>query len=278
MSTMRIFFIGDIVGSAGRDAVQRHITPVFQVLRPDVVIANAENAAHGIGLSPRIADDLFGMGVDVITLGNHAFDKKEIIPHLADTPRIIRPANYPEGTAGQGLYVHTLKDGRQIAVINIMGRLFMEPLDDPFAKLDALLAGLPCKAVFIDVHAEASSEKQCMAAWVDGRASAVVGTHTHVPTADVRILAGGTAFIGDAGMTGDYDSIIGMKRDAPLENFTRRVKTIRMEPADGAGTLCGVIVDVDDASGRAVAMEPVRLGPVLKETPLADVAARLAAA
>ncbi|MBU6235463.1 MAG: TIGR00282 family metallophosphoesterase [Alphaproteobacteria bacterium] len=265
---MRIIFIGDVVGSAGRDALQAHITPVFQKLKPDVLVVNGENAAHGIGITPRIADEIFALGADVITLGNHAFDKKDIMPYLAENPRIIRPANYPNGTVGQGLYVHTLKDGRKLAVINIMGRLFMDAIDDPFAKMDELLANLPTKCVFVDVHAEATSEKQCIAAYCDGRVSAVVGTHTHVPSADARILAGGTAFQSDAGMTGDYDSIIGMKRDAPLENFTKKVRTLKMEPAEGAGTLCGVVVDIDDVSGKALAIEPLRRGPHLKETPL----------
>ncbi|NBX67295.1 MAG: TIGR00282 family metallophosphoesterase [Proteobacteria bacterium] len=272
---MRVVFIGDIMGSAGRDALQTHITPVFQTLKPDVLIVNGENAAHGIGITPRIAEDIFKLGADVITLGNHAFDKRDIIPYMGDEPRIVRPANYPAGTAGHGLYVHTLKDGRKIAVINIMGRLFMDALDDPFATMDALLQNLPTKCVFVDVHAEATSEKQCMAAYVDGRVSAVVGTHTHVPTSDARILAGGTAYMTDAGMTGDYDSIIGMKRDAPLENFTKKVRTLKMEPAEGPGTLSGVVIDIDDATGKATAIEPLRLGPHLKETVLSDIAKKM---
>jgi len=273
---MRVVFIGDVVGSSGRDALTRHITPVFQTLKPDVVIVNGENAAHGIGILPRICNDMFALGVDVITLGNHAFDKKEIIPYLADAPRVIRPANYPAGTAGQGHCVYTLKDGRKIAVINILGRLFMDALDDPFATLDTILDGLDTKCVFIDAHAEATSEKQCMAAWVDGRASAVIGTHTHVPSGDARILVGGTAFQSDAGMTGDYDSIIGMKRAAPLEGFTKKVRTLKMEPAEGPGTMCGAVIDIDDTTGRALAIEPIRLGPHLKETDLHEVAEKLA--
>lgn len=261
---MRLIFIGDIMGSAGREALKTHITPVFQELKPDVLVVNGENAAHGIGITPRTAEEIFACGADVITLGNHAFDKREIIPYLPDEPRIVRPANYPAGTPGHGLYIHTLKDGRKLAVINIMGRLFMDSIDDPFKKMDELLKDLPTKCVFVDMHAEATSEKQCMGAYLDGRVSAVVGTHTHVPTADTRILAGGTAYMTDAGMTGDYDSIIGMQRDAPLESFTKKVRTMKMQPAEGAGTLCGVVIDIDDETGKATAIEPLRRGPILK--------------
>lgn len=265
---MRIVFIGDVVGQAGREALFKYLTPIRQTLKPDVVIVNGENAAHGVGITPKICDEFFAAGVDVITLGNHAYKKREILPYLDEIHRVVRPANYPQGSPGVGMYEHTLKDGRTIAVINMLGRVFLEQLDDPFALIDKILTEIKSKVVFIDFHAEATSEKQAFAYWVDGRASAVVGTHTHVPTADTRILAKGTAYMSDAGMTGDYNSIIGSKHEAPIQGFTQGERTLRMEPAEGQATLAGVAIDVDDKTGRAVAIEPIRLGPILKETPL----------
>jgi len=274
---MRLLFIGDIFGSAGREAVARHLTPVFQALKPDVVIANGENAAHGIGITPKMCAEFYEDGVDVITLGNHAFDKREIFDTLDTDPRICRPANYPAGTPGKGHVIHTLKDGRRVAVINIMGSLFMaEGLDDAFSTMDNLVKTLDTPFIFVDMHAEATSEKQAMAYYMDGRVSAVVGTHTHGPTSDARILPQGTAFQSDAGMTGDYESVIGMHHAAPVERFVTKIRTLRNEPTEGPATMCGVVIDLDDKTGKAVAIEPLRIGGILKQTPLDQLADALA--
>lgn len=266
---MRVLFLGDIVGSSGRDAVKRYLTPFFQALKPDAVIVNAENAAHGVGLTPRICEDLFAWGVDVITTGNHVYDKREIIPFLAEEPRVLRPANYPAGSPGHGLYVHQLADGRRLGVINLMGRLFMDALDCPFVMADQLLDGLEADCVFMDFHAEATSEKAAMAYYVDGRVNAVVGTHTHVPTGDARILPNGTGFQADAGMCGDYNSVIGMRTEAPLEHFAKKMRTLRLEPAEGEGTVSGIVMDF--IGRRTRALHPIRLGPHLLQTKLDDV-------
>lgn len=272
---MRIVFIGDVFGSSGRAAVQKYLTPIFQTLKPDVVIANGENAAHGIGITPGMCEDLYKSGVDVITLGNHAFDKHEIVKTLNEDTRICRPANYPAGTPGRGHVIHTLDDGRKLAVINIMGNLFMgSGLDDPFAVMDTLVKTLDTPFVFVDMHAEATSEKQALAYFLDGRVSAVIGTHTHAPTCDTRILPSGTAYQSDAGMTGDYESVIGMDKAAPLERFVTKIRTLKNQPSEGPATLCGVVIDLDD-KGRATAIEQIRLGGALKETPLALVAEAL---
>lgn len=273
---MRLVFIGDVFGSSGRAAVAKHLTPVFQVLKPDVVICNGENAAHGIGITPSMCEELYKSGVDVITLGNHAFDKKEIYETLNRDMRICRPVNYPVGTPGRGFVMHTLDDGRKIAVINVMGNLFMgSQLDDPFMAMDRLVKTIDTPFIFVDMHAEATSEKQTLAYFLDGRISALIGTHTHAPTSDTRILPKGTAYQSDAGMTGDYESVIGMAKEAPLERFVTKIRTLKNEPTSGPGTLCGVVIDLDDKTGKAKAIEQIRIGGILKETPLADVAAAL---
>jgi len=270
---MRVVFLGDIVGQSGRQAVQRYLTPIFQTLRPDLVVANAENAAHGVGLTPRICEDLFSWGVDVITTGNHVFDKREIIPTLETDPRVLRPANYPASCPGQGLYVCKAKSGERLAVMNLMGRVFMDPLDDPFAYADRLLDGLEAESVLIDFHAEATSEKAALAYYLDGRVSALIGTHTHAPTADTRLLPQGLGFQSDAGMCGDYNSVIGVLPSAPIENFTRKMKSVRMEPAEGEGSVSGVAMRLEGRSCKAIAA--IRLGAHLANTPLEDVAALL---
>lgn len=266
---MRLFFIGDIFGSAGRAAVVKYLTPIHQALKPDVVIANGENAAHGIGITPKMCQELYDAGVHLITLGNHAFDKKDILETIDSDQRICRPANYPAGTAGRGYAIHTLKDGRKLAAVNMLGNLFMgQAMDDPFASIDALLPRLGTPFVFIDLHAEATSEKQVFAHHVAGRASAVVGTHTHAPTADHRIIPGGTAYMSDCGMTGVYNSIIGMGIDAPMERFVKKTRFVKNEPAVGDATLCGVVIDLNPHTGRASAIHPVRIGGTLSQTPL----------
>ncbi len=272
---MRILYLGDIMGRAGRDAVCEAVPELRRRLRLDVVVACAENAAHGFGLSSRLCDQLLGVGIDVLTLGNHAWDQREIIGHIDTEPRLLRPANYPPGTPGKGAVMITDATGRRLLVVQVMGRLFMDPLDDPFAVVGreieaAPLGGPPGRgadAILVDMHAEATSEKMAMAHHLDGRVSAVIGSHTHVPTADARILPGGTAAQSDAGMCGDYDSVIGMNKAPATQRFTRKMPTDRLTPADGPATVCGVFIETDDASGLARTIAPVRQGGRLAPTP-----------
>lgn len=267
---MKILFIGDIVARVGRDALANFLPEVSKQLSPDVVIVNGENAAHGIGINEKICKEFFDLKVDVITLGNHAWDQREVIPYIERELRLVRPINYPAATPGKGHYIHTLSDGRKIMVINAMARLFMDPLDDPFAAVDQIVRANPMgksvNAIFLDFHGEATSEKMAMAHYLDGRVSAVIGTHTHIPTADAQILSGGTALQCDAGMTGDYNSVIGMKTETPIMRFTRKISMEKLSPADGEGTLCGVFVETDDKSGKATCIKPVRKGPRLLNT------------
>ncbi|MDI2089904.1 TIGR00282 family metallophosphoesterase [Commensalibacter oyaizuii] len=261
---MRIVFLGDIVGRSGREVIFKELPVLKQQLRIDGVVVNGENASHGFGLSPAIATDLFKSGVDVITLGNHSWDRKDLIPFIQNEPRIIRPLNYPPKTPGLGYYITTLRANRKMLVINAMGRLFMEPLDDPFRMIDELLSryrlGKEVHMILVDIHAEATSEKTALAHYLDGRVSVVVGTHTHVPTADYRILPSGTAFQTDAGMCGDYNSVIGMQKDAAIYRFITKMPGIRFAPAEGQATLCGLVVQIDDATGHAQRVAPIRIG------------------
>ena len=267
---MRILFIGDIMGRSGREALARHLPDLKAKLRPDVVIVNGENAVHGTGITDKVCKEFYESGTDVITTGNHVWGQKELMFTIDRDPRTLRPLNYPEGTPGKGSYVHTLPDQRKILVVNALGRVFMEPLDDPFLMLNALVdkhpMGKAVNAIFVDFHAEASSEKMAAAQYLDGRVSAVVGTHTHMPTADCQIFDGGTAYQTDAGMTGDYNSIIGMEKTVPIHRFTRKTPTDRMQPADGEGTLCGTLIVTDDATGHTQKIAPVRVGPRLAST------------
>jgi metallophosphoesterase (TIGR00282 family) len=230
----------------------------------DLVVVNGENAAGGFGITEAIYRELIEAGADAVTLGNHCWDQREALVFIERAPALVRPLNYPAGTPGRGATLVTTKNGARALVINAMGRVFMEPLDDPFGALDRELQACPLKsgadAIIVDFHAEATSEKQAIGHFLDGRASLVVGTHTHVPTADHRILSGGTGFITDVGMTGDYDSIIGMQKDEPLNRFTRRIPSSRFEPALGAATLSAIAVETDDATGLALKVSPVRMG------------------
>ncbi len=261
---MRLLFIGDVVGRAGRAILVAELPRLRAEWRLDFVVVNGENAAGGFGVTEAICDEFLGAGVDAVTLGNHAFDQREALVFIARQPRLIRPANYPPGTPGRGANVFETASGARVLVVNVMGRVFMDALDDPFASVERELGacplGLGCDAAVIDVHAEASSEKQALAYFVDGRASLVVGTHTHVPTADARLLSGGTAYMTDAGMTGDYDSVIGMQKEEPLRRFTTGIPSARFEPATGEATLSGVAVETDDATGLATKIAPVRRG------------------
>nr|WP_243429936.1 TIGR00282 family metallophosphoesterase [Acetobacter sacchari] len=267
---VRILFLGDIVGRAGRDAVIARVPELRKRLSLDVVIANAENASHGFGLSAAIARDLSACGVDVMTLGNHSWDRKDLVAEIDGLPNVVRPLNYPPGTPGQGSTVFTLADGRRVLVANVMGRLFMDPLDDPFRMTQELLArhrlGMTVHAAIIDVHAEASSEKWALGHALDGKASLVIGTHTHTPTADHRILTRGTAFQSDAGMCGDYDSVIGMQKEAALARFVRKMPGERLQPAEGEATVAGLMIETDDATGLARKIAPLRQGGILSQT------------
>jgi metallophosphoesterase (TIGR00282 family) len=261
---MRILFLGDVVGRAGREAVVAGLPGLRASLKLDLIIVNGENASHGFGLAPAMAEAFFAAGADVITLGNHAWDRKEMAGYIETEPRIVRPLNFPPGTPGRGFVVAELADGRRALVVQVMGRMFMELTDDPFRATAELLGkyrlGASIDVVVCDIHAEATSEKMAYAHSFDGRASLVVGTHTHCPTADTQILPGGTAYQTDAGMCGDYDSVIGMEKGVAAARFWRKVPGERLAPADGEATLSGVFVETDDATGLARTAQPLRLG------------------
>ncbi len=264
---MRVLFLGDIMGRSGREAVERHLPGLRETLRPDAVIVNAENAAHGDGITAKICESLFALGVDCITTGNHVWGQREAIGWIDREPRVLRPLNYPPGTPGKGIYRKIFPDGRSLAILNPMGRQWMETLDCPFAAVQKALEteslGRGTSAIFVDFHAEATSEKMAMAHFLDGRVSAVVGTHTHIPTADAWILPGGTAYQTDAGMCGDYDSCIGVRKDIPLHKFLRKMPGEKYVPAEGEATVCGVFLVTDDKTGLAHSLAPVRVGPRL---------------
>ncbi len=266
---MRILFIGDIVGRSGRAIVHDRLPGLVRDWKLDLVVINGENAAGGFGITEAIYHDLVDCGADAITLGNHAWDQREALVFIERAPRLVRPANYPAGTPGRGAALVDTKNGKRALVINAMGRIFMDALDDPFAVIERELAACPlaqgADAIVIDMHCEATSEKQAMGYFCDGRVSLVVGTHTHAPTADHRILAGRTAFVSDVGMTGDYNSVIGMQKEEPISRFLRKIAGSKFEPANGAATLCGLAVETDDATGLALKVGPVRLGGGLEQ-------------
>jgi len=266
---VKLLFLGDLVGRTGRDAAIRCLPALRAHFAPDIVVVNGENAAGGFGITAKICAELFEAGVDVITGGNHSWDQKEILGQIDREPRLLRPINYPDGTPGRGAGVFQTRSGAKILVTNVMGRVYMDPLDDPFAAMDKLMGqyrlGASVDAVLVDVHAETTSEKMAMAHFLDGRASLVVGTHTHVPTADAQILPAGTAFQADAGMCGDYDSVIGMDKAEPVRRFRRKTPGERFGPAAGPGTVCGVLAETGK-DGRAIRIEPVRVGPRLINT------------
>ncbi|MDR3537794.1 MAG: TIGR00282 family metallophosphoesterase [Acetobacteraceae bacterium] len=266
---MRLLFIGDVLGRTGREAVAAALPRLRAALRLDLAVVNAENASHGFGLAPDMATALFAAGADVITLGNHAWDRKEIVSYIGDHPRLIRPLNYPPGTPGAGSVVVEVPGGRRALVAQAMGRLFMDPLDCPFRGTADVLAkhrlGGTVQAIVLDIHAEASSEKMAYAHSFDGQVSLVVGSHTHCPSADAQVLPGGTAFQSDAGMSGDYDSVIGMQKDGATLRFWKKVSGERLGPAEGEATVCGVFVETDDATGLARRVAPLRLGGRLSQ-------------
>jgi metallophosphoesterase (TIGR00282 family) len=266
---VRILFIGDVVGRSGRTIVNERLPGLIRDWKLDLVVINGENAAGGFGITEVIYQEFLDAGADAVTLGNHAWDQREALVFIERAPKLIRPLNYPAGTPGRGAAMIEAKNGARALVINAMGRVFMDPMDDPFAAVEreitACALGQAADAIIVDMHAETTSEKQAMAYFCDGRASLVVGTHTHAPTADHRVLPGGTAFMSDVGMTGDYDSVIGMTKDEPLNRFLRKISTGRFEAALGPATLCGIAVETDDKSGLAQRVAPVRLGGPLEE-------------
>jgi 2',3'-cyclic-nucleotide 2'-phosphodiesterase len=266
---MRLLFLGDIVGRSGRNAVIDRLPGLRQRWRLDAVVINGENAAGGFGITEAIYDEVIAAGADVVTLGNHAFDQREALVFIERAPRLVRPANYPPRTPGRGAVLVELAGGVRLLVLQIMGRVFMDALDDPFTaverELDACPLGRGADAILIDVHAEATSEKQALAHLVDGRASLVVGTHTHVPTADHQILFHGTGYVSDAGMCGDYDSVLGMEKEEPIRRFIHKTPGARFEPALGEATLSGIAAEIDDKTGLCLAIAPVRLGGRLSE-------------
>ena len=255
---MRILFIGDIVGKPGRELLRKGLRRLIDHHGVEFVIANVENAAAGFGVTKDIGDAIADWGVDVMTSGNHIWDKKEVLEYIPAEPRLLRPANYPAGVPGRGSYVAQSGDGRAVGVINVMGRVFMLNIDDPFQvvlrEIDAMRART--KIIVVDFHAEATSEKIAMGWHLDGKVTLVVGTHTHVQTADERILPQGTGYLTDAGMTGPHDSIIGMEREPSLARFLNGMPS-RFEPATGNPRLNGVIVDADDRTGRASAIRRI---------------------
>jgi 2',3'-cyclic-nucleotide 2'-phosphodiesterase len=265
---MKLLYCGDIMGRSGRDAVATHLPPLRERLGLDFVVACGENAAHGFGITAAICEELYRVGVDVITLGNHAWDQREIVDYIKQQPKLLRPLNFPPGTPGQGSGMYQTTKGQKVFVAQVICRLFMEAADDPFRAVKTILdtQSLPATvhAAFLDIHGEATSEKAALGYMADGRVSMAVGSHAHIPTADARILPKGTAFQTDAGMCGDFNSVIGMKTELAMHRFTNRVPGQRLEPALGEGTMCGVYVETNDATGLAVRVEPVRVGGVLK--------------
>ncbi len=264
---MQILFIGDIFGSPGRKIVHEHIGHVVETNKVDLVIANAENSAGGFGLTPSIANELFDLGCEVLTTGNHVWDKREIIDYFnsADNDptgrakKVLRPANYSQGVPGIGWYEGQTKAGLHFAVINLQGRVFMQDNDDPFRKADSILQQIRAKVIVVDFHAEATSEKIAMGWYLDGRVTAVLGTHTHVPTADTRVLPKGTAYQTDVGMTGPYDSVIGVEKEQILQRFLMGLPG-RFESAKGDPRFCGVLIQCDETTGRAHGIQRIMLG------------------
>jgi metallophosphoesterase (TIGR00282 family) len=259
---MQILRIGDVIGRPGRDAFGGLLRCVS--VSASTSSSNGENAAGGFGLTRAIANDLFATGVDVLTTGNHWLDQKEILGFIDEEDRVLRPLNYPKGTPGRGVGLYQTRRGARVLVLNPMGRTFMDALDDPFAAVEAELSACPLRegadAIVVDMHAEATSEKMAMGHFCDGRASCVIGTHSHVPTADAQVLPNGTGYQTDAGACADYDSVIGMDKFEPLQRFTKKMPTGRMTPAMGPATLCAVFIETDNLTGLALRIEPVRIG------------------
>lgn len=260
---MKIIYCGDVVGRAGREAVLNNLENLRTLYKPDVIIVNVENAAHGFGVSPGICRDFLEKGVDALVTGNHVWQQRDIIPFLNDCKKIVRPLNYPETLPGRGFCEVELANGKKILVTQLLGRLFMEAVDCPAQAIDKLLKnytlGRNIDAIFVDIHAEATSEKLATGYFLDGRVSIVAGTHTHVPTADARVLPKGTAYITDVGMCGDYESVLGFEIEEPVNRLTRKYTGGRLVPSKGKGTLFGIYVETDDKTGLAKSIEQIKL-------------------
>jgi metallophosphoesterase (TIGR00282 family) len=261
---VRVLYLGDIVGRSGREAVYQRLPAMRQALGADFVVVNGENAAKGFGITPEICEKLYAAGADVIVTGNHVWGQREIVPTMAQEKRLLRPLNFPPGTPGRGAGIYPVPGGRKAMVLQVLGNVFMEPMGDCYVHVEQALKDIKLKRdadfIMVDVHAEATSEKMAFGHLLDGRVSLVVGSHTHVPTADTMILSGGTAYQSDVGMCGDYDSVIGMQKDEPIARFTKKMPGGRFVPAMGAATVCGMVVETDDKTGLALWAEPVRIG------------------
>ena len=266
---MRILFVGDVVGRSGRNAIAEYLPGMVKDWSLDLVVVNGENSAGGFGITEAIYQEFIDAGADAVTLGNHSWDQREALVFIERAERLVRPANYPRGTPGRGAALVETKNGKHALVVNALGRVFMTPFDDPFAALERELGACPlgvaADAIVVDFHCEASSEKQGVGFFCDGRASLVVGTHSHVPTADAQIFPSGTAFQTDAGGCCDYDSVIGMEKFEPVQRFVRKISGARYTPATGPATLCGVFVETN-ARGLATRVDPVRVGGRLKQS------------
>jgi metallophosphoesterase (TIGR00282 family) len=266
---MRILFLGDVVGRSGRTALIESLPGLRERYGAHFVVVNGENAAGGFGITEPILLELLDVGADVVTTGNHVWDQREALVFIERHDRLLRPVNFPKGTPGRGAGLFKASNGADVLVVNAMGRVFMGDLDCPFRAIDAELVACALRggadAILIDFHAEATSEKQAMGFFVDGRASAMIGTHTHVPTADEQILNRGTAYISDVGMCGDYDSVLGMNKDEPLSRFLTRIPNGRFQPANGEATISGVGIEIDDTTGLATAIGPIRVGGRLSQ-------------
>lgn len=264
---MRILFVGDVMGRSGRDAVAKHLPVLKKSLKIDCAIVDADNAAHGLGVTESNCKEFYEAGADCITTGNHVWDQREIIPYIGRDPKLIRAINFPKGTTGNSSFLFTTPSGERILITHALARLFMENLDCPFTGMDELLKdyklGQNVDAIFVDFHGEATSEKNAFAHYLDGRVSAVVGTHTHMPTADCQVFDGGTGYQTDAGMTGDYNSVIGVRKDIPIHRFVKKTPSERLVPADGEATFCGTFVETN-AKGLCTRIEPIIVGPRLQ--------------
>lgn len=268
---MKTLFLGDVMGRAGRRAITERLPDLRRDLKADFVVVNGENASNGAGLNPEHAKALLDSGADCITLGDHAFDQKDMLQHIEREPRILRPLNFAKTAPGKGHKLFTAPNGQKVLVLQVLGQVFMKrAFDDPFSAVDAVLRAHPlgglAQMILVDVHCEATSEKMGMGHFCDGRASLVVGTHTHVPTADAQILPSGTGFISDAGMCGDYNSVIGMEKEEPMRRFITGMVKGRFTPANGEATLSGVLVKTDDRTGKATEITPIRVGGRLQQS------------
>ncbi len=266
---MRIVVIGDVVGRSGREAVKKYMPKLRNELKADYIIVNVDNAAHGFGVTAKICQEFYDMGADCLTGGNHIWDQREMLAAISKHPRLLRPLNLPKETQGQGWRIDELPDGRKIMTVHALGRIFMDPIEDPFRTVAEVISANPMKsavnAIIVDFHAETTSEKMAFGYHLDGKVSAVLGTHTHIPTADTRIFEKGTAYQTDIGMTGDYDSVIGVLKETPIKKFIKQIPGEKMAPATGAATLCAAFIETDDSTGLARAIHPIRLGPNIRE-------------